>query len=101
MGLARNAGHLEREAQRELHLARRAELAAQPAESGGGGQAGIARRRVESDGVGEVVRFPAELQLLLLAPGHGETLGNGGIDIEVAVAAQRDRKSTRLNFSHL
>src|ERR1035437_3548111 len=55
-----NTRPLERVPQRELHLARRTELAAQFAEGGGGGQAVGGRRRVEADSVGNVVSFPAE-----------------------------------------
>jgi hypothetical protein len=39
--------------------------------------------------VGDVVGLPAELELLLLAPRHGEVLVEPRVDVEEAISAQR------------
>src|SRR5262249_14552939 len=39
--------------------------------------------------IGQVVAFPAELQVLLFRPGHGEPLAQRRVDVEEAIAPQR------------
>ena len=75
------------EAAGELHLARRAELIVQLAETRRRSQSGVRRIRIESDGVRQVEGLPANLELLFFRPGHVEGFADAGIDIENTVAA--------------